>query len=76
MGFPIGCNQDPFRNVTLEIASDVANIAKSIQAKGISMWSINKDTNRRHGQGCNEFQTGQDDGTFLNTLYELLWSFD
>ena len=44
----IGCNQDPFPDVLLPQAEDVAIEVRAGGFAGIATWSINRDTNHRY----------------------------
>ena len=45
----IGCNQDPFEDVSLAQAEDLALEARAGGFAGVATWSINRDTNHRFG---------------------------
>ena len=72
LGFPVGCKMPHFGNFTINEAKKVARFAKQRNFQGISLWSLNKDTNRRVGRICNEFQTGFPDGFYTEALISEL----
>ena len=71
LGIAIGCNQKPFEDVDLAQAINYTQIVKNENWAGIMTWSMNRDTDHRIPSdigNCNELQTGQPDGTFLETI--------
>ena len=72
LGLAIGCNQNPFEDVDLAKAINYTEFVKNEGLAGIMAWSLNRDTDHRTDEYCNELQTGQPDGTFLETIIETL----
>ena len=71
----IGCNQSPFTPVDLARAADDAEYVKTSGLAGIMTWSLNRDTDHRTpsaNEACNSLQTGEPDGIFIKTIYDVL----
>lgn len=63
--------------MTLLESTEIADQVKEHSLKGVSLWSINRDTNRRSHEVkpiCNELQTGLQDGTFHKTIQNIILS--
>ena len=76
LGLAIGCNQNPFEDVDLAKALNYTEFVKNEGLAGIMTWSLNRDTDHRTlEENCNELQTGQPDGTFLETINKNLQTF-
>jgi len=78
-GLAIGCNTvdgeyQRYADVPLEDAKDAASRVRIGGYAGVTTWSLNRDTNHRFlaEGGCSTLQTGEQDGAFINTIFEEL----
>jgi len=74
-GLAIGCNQEPFDDVSTGIAEEVAASVKNGGYAGVTTWSLNRDTDHRSNSvngDCTPFQTGLPDGTYIRTIRDNL----
>ena len=46
-GMAIGCNQEPFADVSIQVAEETAYEVNFGGFAGIATWSVNRDTNHR-----------------------------
>jgi len=73
-GIAIGCN-DLGDDVPLSSARDIAKVVKNGGYAGLTTWSLNRDTDHRYRQSdgeCNDLQTGESDGSFINAIADEL----
>jgi len=74
-GVAIGCNGEFYKDVPLGDAMNIANDAKDGGYAGVTIWSLNRDTDHRSNSNvgvCGVFQTGRPDGTYIGEMSKQL----
>jgi len=75
-GLAIGCNEDPHADIPLPDAEEYARGVRANGYGGVTIWSINRDTdhrsNSRPGE-CGPWQTGLPDSTFIAGISQNLF---